>query len=63
MSEYIKEITETKVCKICDEPTRKITDYGLCKKCDEWLLHLTMSKAGRKDLTEAHEKILRGEKS
>ena len=58
MNEYVKESKDTQVCKICEEPTREITDYGLCKKCDEWLLHLVDSKAGRKDLEEAHQKIL-----
>lgn len=58
MTEYVKESKETKVCKICNEPTRQITDYGLCKKCDDWLLHLRKSKSGRKDLHEAHQKIL-----
>jgi hypothetical protein len=59
--EYVKETKDTQVCKICEEPTRRITDYGLCKKCDDWLLHLAQSKSGRKDLTEAHNKILKGE--
>jgi len=59
--EYVKEVKDTQVCKICEEPTRKITDYGLCKKCDDWLLHLVKSKSGRKDLTQVHNKILKGE--
>ena len=60
--EYVKDVTETHVCKICEEPTRQITDYGLCKKCDDWLLHLQSTKSGRKDLQEAHQKVLADKK-
>ena len=41
--EYVKDVTET---------------HGLCKSCDDWLFHLINSKSGRKDLEEAHQKIL-----
>jgi len=46
----------TELCKICNE-RKPNTSYGLCDPCDEWLLHTAKSKAGRKDLLEAQEKI------